>query len=69
MIKMKKITLTTLLASALLALSAVTAFADVAPLPEPVTAQAHPELIVLIAAVVIVAAASIVWIVIRNRRK
>lgn len=66
---MKKLTLTALWTAALLVLSAVTAFADVAPLPEPVTAQAHPELIVLIVAVVIVAAASIVWIVIRNRRK
>jgi hypothetical protein len=66
---MKKLTFTALWTAALLVLSAVTAFADVAPLPEPVTAQAHPELIVLIAAVVIVAAASIVWIVIRNRRK
>jgi hypothetical protein len=66
---MKKLTFTALWTAALLVLSAVTAFADVAPLPEPVTAQAHPELIVLIVAVVIVAAASIVWIVIRNRRK
>ena len=66
---MKKLTFTALWTLALLVLSAVTAFADVAPLPEPVTAQAHPELIVLIVAVVIVAAASIVWIVIRNRRK
>ena len=65
---MKKLTFTALWTLALLVLSAVTAFADVAPLPEPVTAQAHPELIVLIVAVVIVAAASIVWIVIRNRR-
>ena len=65
---MKKLTLTALWAAALLALSAVTAFADEILPPEP----AKPDstlLIVLIVAVAVIAAAVIAWVIARRRRK
>ena len=64
---MKKLTLISLWTMALLALSAVTAFADVAPEPEPIR-SGSTLVTVLIAAVVIVAVAVIVWLIARRRK-
>jgi len=65
--KMTKGSLSSLWAMALLALSTVTAHADVAPIPGPI--RTNPELLLpLIAAAVILAAAVIVWLIIRNRK-
>ncbi len=65
---MKKLTFTALWTMALLALSAVTAFADVAPEPEPLRPDAT-LLTVLIAAVVLIAAAVTVWVITRRHKK
>ena len=67
---MKKKLLTALLAMMLAATSAVTAFADIAPEPDPdATKPLDTMITVLIVAVVIVALAEIVWSIIRSRRR
>jgi hypothetical protein len=58
---MKKLTFTALWTMALLALSAVTAFADIVPEPEPVR-SGGTLLTVLVAAVAVLAVAVIAWI-------
>ena len=67
---MKKKLLTALFATMLAAASAVTAFADVAPEPDPnATRPLDTMITVLIVAVAIVAVAEIVWSIIRSRRR
>jgi len=64
-ISTKKWILTALWTVMLSALSAVTVYADVAPEPEPLRSALSP-LTALIAALVLIAAAVIAWVVIRN---
>ena len=67
-ISTKKWMLTALWTVMLSALSAVTVYADVAPEPEPLRSELSP-LTALIAALVLIAAAVIAWVVIRNGKK
>ena len=67
--KKKKICLTVFCTVVFTALSGVTAFADVAPIPEEVTVRDDPTVFVLIAAAVVIAAAVILRIALRNRKK
>ena len=69
--QMKKRISAALWAVALLAVSAVTAYADLAPEPGPDPGAAQPidsMMTVLIVAVVIIAAAVVVWRILRSRK-
>ena len=64
---MKKAFLTILWTAVLLAMSAVTAFADVAFEPEPVLSDGRP-LTLLIVSLAVLAGAVIVWLLVRRRK-
>ena len=67
--QMKKRVLASLWAVTLLVVSAVTAYADIAPEPDPnATQPLNTMMTVLIVAVVIIAVAVGVWRIIRSRK-